>query len=394
MKKGILLAIVLMLGHSILMAQSGIKFNNSSWANALQKAQKENKLIFVDAYTTWCGPCKQMSKEVFTKKSVADYYNQTFVNYKIDMEKGEGPKLAEQYKVAQYPTLLFIAGDGTLVHRAAGFHNVAQFVDLGNAAMDPSKQLATLEQRFEKGDRDPAFLKNYTLVRAASYDGTHVPVAEAYMETQKDWNTDENRQFIFNFLGGANSKLFGHVTKNRKAYIKQFGEVAVQDKVRTIVFDEISKKSSGDQQVPISEVKALYKKAYPEKAKQLVSEYKMSYFRGKGDRKNYAKAAIKHFKKFPPENAMQLNETAWTFYTVIEKKRFLKKAVKMAKKSVELEPAYFNHDTLAALYYKLGKKEKATAAVNKAIELAKKEGMGPKAYEETTNLLNQIKALK
>ncbi|MFT5386608.1 MAG: thioredoxin-related protein, partial [Saprospiraceae bacterium] len=149
MKKGILLAITLLISQSILFAQNSIKFQETGWTEVLQKAKEENKLIFVDAFTTWCGPCKLMVKDVFPKKEVADFYNQTFVNYTIDMEKGEGPQLARDYKVAQYPTLLFIAADGTLIHRAAGFHNPEQFVELGNAALDPSRQLATLERRFE-----------------------------------------------------------------------------------------------------------------------------------------------------------------------------------------------------------------------------------------------------
>ncbi|MFT5168844.1 MAG: thioredoxin-related protein [Saprospiraceae bacterium] len=393
MKKGILLAITLLISQSILFAQNSIKFQETGWTEVLQKAKEENKLIFVDAFTTWCGPCKLMVKDVFPKKEVADFYNQTFVNYTIDMEKGEGPQLARDYKVAQYPTLLFIAADGTLIHRAAGFHNPEQFVELGNAALDPSRQLATLERRFENEDRDPAFLKNYTSVRAASYDGTHVPVAEAYMKTQKNWNTAENRAFVFQYIGGASSKLFDHLAQNRKDYIKQFGETAVRDKIRTIVYDDIAKKSTDEKKVPLSDVKALYKKAYPEKANQLFSEYKMAHYRGLGDRKNFAKAAIKHYKKFPTDDPMELNDIAWTFYTVIEKKKYLKKAVKLAQKSADLDPAFYNHDTIAALYYKLGKKEQARTAANQAINFAKKEGFNPEGYAATTRLLEEIEKL-
>lgn len=394
MKKGIILAAIVLLGQAILLAQDGIKFQKKSWTEVLQKAGEEDKLIFVDAYTTWCGPCKKMEKEVFPKKPVADFYNKTFINYTIDMEKGEGPKLAQTYKVAQYPTLLFIASDGSLVHRAAGFHDPKQMVQLGNTAMDPTRQLAALERRFGSGDRDPDFLKDYTMVRAASYDGTHVPIAEAYMKTQQNWDTKEHRTFIFEYIGGANSSLFDHLTKNRNDYITQFGETAVRDKIRTIVYDEIAKKSTGDKTVPIKEVKALYEKAYPEKAKQLVSEYKMSYYRSLGDRNNFAKTALKHYKKFPSDDPMELNEVAWTFYTVIEKKKYLKKALKLAKKSAKLEPAYYNHDTMAALYFKLGKKEKAITAATQAIEFAKKEGFSPEGYAETTKLIKEIKKLK
>ncbi len=393
MQKGIILMLTLLLSQSLLLAQSGIKFQKTDWPEVLQKAKQENKLIFVDAYTTWCGPCKQMVKEVFPNKKVADYYNQSFINYTIDMEKGQGPQLAQKYKVAQYPTLLFIASDGSLIHRAAGFHNPEDLIKLANAALDPSKQLATLERRFKNGDRDAQFLKDYTTLRAASFDGTHVPVAEAYMETQKDWNTKDNRAFVFQYVGGADSKLFDHLTKNRNDYIKQFGETEVRNRIRTIVYDEIAKNSTEEKTVPISEVKALYKKAYPEKADQLVSEYKIAHYRSIGDRLNYAKASLKHYKKYKSNDPMELNEVAWTFYTVVDKKKYLKKVVKFAEKSAKLEPAFYNHDTMAALYYKLGKKEKAMKAATKAIELAKEEGFSPEGYAATTKLLEDIKKL-
>lgn len=392
MKKGILLTLTLIFSQLSTFAQDGIKFQNISWTEALEKAASENKLIFVDAYTTWCGPCKKMVKEVFPQKEVASFYNQSFINYSIDMEKGEGPRLAKTYKVALYPTLLFIASDGSLVHRAAGFHDATKLMDLGNAAIDPSRQLASMEKRFDKGDRAADFLKKYTALRAATFDGSHVPIAESYLKTQKNWNTKENRSFIFNYMGGIDSKLFDHMSENRSAYIQQFGESAIEDKVRSIVFSEIAQRNTGeDKTLPISEVKKLYKKAYPEKAKQLVSEYKMSYYRSLGDRKNFAKSAIKHYKKFPSNDAMELNEIAWTFYSVIEQKKYLKKALKLVQKSAKLEPAYYNHDTMAALYFKLGKKQQALDTVQKAIEFAKKEGYSPKGYAATTQLMNDIK---
>lgn len=64
---------------SQLIAQTrAIQFQTGKWADIQQKAASESKMIFVDAYTTWCGPCKWMAKTVFTNDTVADYYNATF----------------------------------------------------------------------------------------------------------------------------------------------------------------------------------------------------------------------------------------------------------------------------------------------------------------------------
>ena len=97
-----------------------INFNKGTWHEMLAKAKTENKLLFVDMYAVWCGPCKAMAKNVFTQFSVADKFNASFVNYMIDAEKGEGVALAEKYQVAGFPTYLFIDGNGTVVHKIEG----------------------------------------------------------------------------------------------------------------------------------------------------------------------------------------------------------------------------------------------------------------------------------
>ena len=82
-----------------------IEFNHSAWSEILAQAKKENKMIYVDCYTSWCGPCKWMAKNVFTNDTVADFYNTNFINAKIDMEVGEGIELAKKYDIRAYPIM-------------------------------------------------------------------------------------------------------------------------------------------------------------------------------------------------------------------------------------------------------------------------------------------------
>lgn len=113
---------------------------NSKWNALLAKARKENKLIFIDAYTVWCRPCIQMARDVFTLDKVADFYNKNFINVSMDMEKGEGPGLAKKYEVAAYPAFLFINGKGELVHRDGGFMEAPSFINVGEKALEKMNQ--------------------------------------------------------------------------------------------------------------------------------------------------------------------------------------------------------------------------------------------------------------
>ena len=98
---------------SVVQAQisQGVNFHdNESWSSILKLASDQDKLIFVDCYTTWCGPCKALAKEVFPLKAVGDYFNEDFINVRYDMEKGAGKMLHDRYKknIIGFPTLLFI----------------------------------------------------------------------------------------------------------------------------------------------------------------------------------------------------------------------------------------------------------------------------------------------
>lgn len=106
-----------------------IDFKTMSFDEAVKMAASKGKLIFIDCYTSWCGPCKTLSEEVFTAKIVKDYFDKNFINLKIDMEKGEGPDLAKKFKIKGYPTLLLIDGKGNIVHEKVGSDTVEPFLN-------------------------------------------------------------------------------------------------------------------------------------------------------------------------------------------------------------------------------------------------------------------------
>ena len=361
----------------------GIQFTSDAWATILKKATDENKLIFLDAYTTWCGPCKKMTKEVFVQKSVGDYFNQKFINVKMDMEKGEGVAIAEKYSIKVYPTLLFIAGDGNLIHRTAGYHTVPQFLELGETATNPNGSLSSLDKRYAEGDREADFLFDYTHAKYDAMDGSHSAVAEEYLATQEDWNSDKNLKFIFYFVDNVDSKLFDYIIDNRPAFEEKFGQRPVIKKVQDLIYSQIYDVKGSSS---LDQIDKLFKKVYPDNAKKLSSNFRMSYYRNAEDWTNYTKSATKHFKKHNP-SPDELNDAAWTVFEVTEDKKILKQAMKWAKKSIKLDNNFFNNDTLAAIYFKLGDKSKAISAAKNAIDLAKSTGEDYSSTQELLDLL-------
>ncbi len=364
--------------------EGGVVFIENNFSEALSQAQKSNKIIFVDAYTTWCGPCKMMSKNIFPDKDVAELYNANFINLKMDMEKGEGINLTKRYEVTAYPTLLFLNGNGQLVHKALGYHDVKDFIELGKTALDSDKSLMGWTSLYETGNREPTFLKEYALKLAAAYDNRRLSVAEAYLATQKDWTTDDNLDFIYRFTEKADSKFFDYFIKYRAAFEKKYNSAEIEAKIQglmaDVLFDEKSIPSLGL-------ADSLIQKVYVDKSDRVSKKYRLTYYRMKGDREKYAESATAYLKKYN-DLAEELSDISAVFYEQIADRNMLKKAVSWAKKAVKMDNSYFNNLTLANLYNSTDKKSKALKAAKKAIDIAKKN---EESYAEATELIESLK---
>jgi thiol:disulfide interchange protein len=99
---------------------------SGDFASALARAAKSKKLVFIDFYATWCGPCKMMDRTVYSDSSVAQVAA-AFVNRKVDAENGEGIALAQRYRIEAYPTLVVVDPTGAEVARETGYRPADRF---------------------------------------------------------------------------------------------------------------------------------------------------------------------------------------------------------------------------------------------------------------------------
>ncbi len=385
MKKWFIIISFAFLMGSNAFAQSGIQFGQETWKELLARADREDKLIFMDAYAEWCGPCKMMDRNIFSQKEIGDFFNARFINIRMDMEKGEGIGLSRDFGIMAYPTLLFIDEKGKIVHRAVGYHNADQLLELGEAALDPRRNISGISQQYEQGDRSPELLRSLALAKFEAMDGSYVQIAEEYLATQEDWGTEENMEFIYRMTNDLDSKMADYFLEHQKDFEAGFGEQPVAGKVNELVQTSISRASA---EADLKSVEQLYARLYPDRAAEMAARLKMGFYAQREDWSNFAKATNSFYKKFPAQDGDELNELAWIFYESVEGKKNLKTAVKWAKQSVKLGENYFNVDTMAALYSKLGKKSKALKYAEKAIKIAQATG---EDYSSTEELIRQIK---
>ncbi len=381
--KNLFCALALLLFVTMADAQTGIQFTHGTWSEVLEQAEASGKLIFVDAYTTWCGPCKKMSREVFPDEKVGAFFNEHFINVKMDMERGEGVELAQRYNVRAYPTLLFLDADGQVVHRAVGYRDTDDFLALGQEALDPERRLGALDARYARGERDPEFLYKYLLAKANAYDPAATELLDVYLNTQDDWSTRRNMEVILRFGKRLNGQAFRYLMDHLDAFEDTFGARAVRQHLEMAVQESMANGYVSE----FGEVERVLREVHGEGADELVERYRMNYLLYQNRLDEYRRVAADYMRRFKPRDPELLNNVAWAYYLHEDDPALLRQALKWARKSVKLDEAYYNTDTVAALYFKLGKLKQARKWAEKAIALAKASDQD---YTSTAELLEKI----
>lgn len=162
-------------------AQKGVNFRTLTFEEAVKQAKAENKFVFVDCYTSWCGPCKQMADNVFPQKKAGDYFNAKFVCVKYDMEKGEGPDLSKRFEIRAYPTFVIVNAEGQLVHKIVGGSDADGIIQRVEDSFDETKAFSALQSRYEKGGNDKELSLAYLNTLLANYDTRAEGVAAELM---------------------------------------------------------------------------------------------------------------------------------------------------------------------------------------------------------------------
>jgi hypothetical protein len=331
-----------------------------------------------------------MSRDVFPNKAVGEFFNQNFINVKMDMEKGEGRKLAQQYRVRAYPTLLFVDGAGKIVHKDMGMKPADRFLKLGKTALNKFDKSAEYTKMYESGKRDAAFLKKYAYALKRSKK-SYAKAANEYLQTQKDFTTPSNLTFIYDLTSDVDSRIFSLMTKHKAAIIKNtdYDVDDFNEKVMQCALNTVQKGIKFKSEDLLKEAKTAVKKNAKSEYKMFALKADMSYYGGVKNEKKFVKAANSYAKKFAKNNAVELNKTAQAALVVCESPKSLKKAEKWAKKAVDNGGRAEYYLTYALILNKQNKTSAAMKAAKKGRSVARENGENTAPFE---GLIKKLKA--
>ena len=431
---------------------SGIKFFTGSWNDVLAEAKRQNKPVFVDIFTTWCGPCKLMAKQAFPDPKVGEKFNANFISYQIDAEKGEGVAVAKKYAVDAYPTSLYVAANGDLIHRAIGYGGIKGMLEEANKAIEAVRDpnpLSAMEKQYESGKREPEFLAGY-LQKRAKVGMPNSDALDAYLKTvpESEWSSDKNLAVIGGNLTTATSPAFSVIAKEAPKLRmdptkRQQAQAVFSGLFRSIEADfkkAVINKSEAELEANITkrqELNALMQPMgmmAPQEAE--ANGYRMRFYqqtknadkyqvlaaaeatklmsvpmdsvkaRNELAYKNFQKQtammpdSVKNrddFKKYAEsmktgetkQMAMKLNNLAWGYYETITDPKALNQALTWSAKSLEYDRAGMYLDTYAHLLSKLGRKDEAIKTQQEAIAKEKAAGGDVANYEKELDLMKK-----
>lgn len=370
MKKLFILALLSSVLFS-LTAQEGIQFFEGTFEAAKKEAAVKNKLIFMDAYTVWCGPCKRMAKDVFPQKEVGDFFNRNFINIKVDMEKGEGKDIAKKYSIYSYPTLLFIDKDGNVVNQAKGMRNAAGLIDLGKQALLPNPgQISALEARYESGERDNTFLKEYIEIKYTLGDDFE-EAFELFIKQLDDTEIVEveTATFIADHTQSIHSPGMKVFEDFAKAYKNVLGE-NYDKKLTSLAENTIQEAIDNKDLEQLNTALDFLKKNKLENHKEQTLYHQLAFYGKHKMWDDYDKVASKYLKKYKKDDPLVLKNVAWNYYMNISDSKQLNKAVKWIEQAIALDNSFINHMTHAYLLFKLDQYSEAEDAIEYALILS------------------------
>ena len=375
---------------------SGIKFEKfADFESMLLESAKTNKLVFIDFYADWCAPCKTLDK-VFLEKNISDYFNQNFINVKVDVDTPLGKVISQKLDVVFLPSLLVVNQYGDILLKIenlvtgnellvaakesvrGGVHN--HEFSLKNSPF-PSNESENIERDYNPSDKEkilyvhdqrassgrPHIMYHEAYLHLQLMDGKHDRVVDKYLSTQDDWTTEKNIKFIFDFLSNVNSPRFEFFINNKFKFEEVLGQEKVSNALQILVQQRIER---GYPRPTLDEAITLYSHINQPNAETLAYHYYLKRALQEGNNLKYLEHASHYLENVNPYDEKIILEYVTIGLVESDFNKPLQHYMEYLESALSMnDEGYQIHSKLAEIYYLSRNASQASYHITKAIDL-------------------------
>lgn len=363
----------MLLGIPVFLNARQIEFRPLSLQEALHVAAKENKPVFFMGFASWCSHCEHMFDKVFTDSSVAAYYNTHFVCIDQDIEKGDGPQLAEKFNISVFPTFVFMDSTGEVLYQITGEYQPASFIEQGENSFITEMQLPWLRKRYFDDPGDSVKCLSYlAALNRGRIDA--LPVAVAWL--QANWSNfpfNTTSWHIFNTgISDIASEPFAFIVAHRDDFAAAVTQEKVDRKLYYTAAYSLKKAEDVNDTATYFTKRPIAASLGLRSVDSLLFNLDMNLYERNREWDRYAATALEGTRKYAWDSYDDLRHIAQIFQKTVQDTASLREAAEWAMRSSELRPEYANTVLCAQLLYACGDKPHAKEEAEKAQEIARK----------------------
>lgn len=360
-------------------APQNLSFIEGSLADILDKAQTDKKHVFVHTFSRYCETCQSYAKQLFANQSVVQFYNNNFINYKLDLDENKYTNFARIHELGHSPALLYYNSKGRLVRKAVNVTKPEELIETGHRVLNLRERsksnwqnLQAMKEKYKYTYDDPEFLHDFAYL-LKTFEEPYNMIVNQYIETQslEELNSDRNRAFIYDFSDNLENNAIDYFVLDLAHFKAVVGGKQINEKIKIAIYNSISIAIKERDEELFVKTKTIVKDAHLPNSEAFLYYISSEFHEGVKDWDNFAKVTVKYFADYNITEPNLLNNAAEKFYLYLNDKSSLKQALKWAEQSISISSEYHNNLTLARVYKKMGATEKAIDAAKNAIKVAK-----------------------
>lgn len=380
--RSILTAAILLTGIG-LFAQ-GLEFTDVStqgdFEKILKKAEKSNQIIVVDFYADWCGWCKRMEANIFADKYVKNVLEGKMLTIRVTDEDEVYTQMSDDYGIENFPTLIYILPDGTLIRKAEGYQEVQEFVDLSNECIVAGAKLSEAKKEFDKNPNDLVVISDYLSV-VCKLGGISVDEAilDKYFASVR-LNSSNAEQF---YIIAASEKEFSsekvqYVVSHIGDYYQLVGEDVLYEYVLDVYSENYQRAVYAEDENILAECFSFLRdvESYlfaDTDLDEVITKQQMQYWEYIEDWNRYAQESIKLMKESETKDSEAFFEYIVNIFLNVEQREYLELADDITESMYDADRSFNTCFLYALTRIKCDDEIEAKKLLDKAYKLASDE---------------------